>query len=330
MNSKFRVVITDHRFPNIDVQKRVFERIGAELITGQAKSEKELIAIAKDADGILTAHSKITGTVIDALTRCKVIVRYGVGVDSIDVPAATRKGIMVSNVPDYCVDEVADHALALILCLARKVVFSARRVQKGEWGFGNLKPLKRLQGQTIGIVGLGRIGRTLARKAIPVGFKIIVYDPYIPASKSEEGGMKFASLETILKDSDIISLHAPLTSETKGMIDKKAFALMKPTVNIVNVSRGPLINEPDLIEALRSGRIAGAGLDVLNEEPPDPANPLLGMEQVIVTSHTAFYSDESMLDLQEKAAEKVADVLSGKVPDPLVNREVLSNARKGA
>jgi D-3-phosphoglycerate dehydrogenase len=323
MSSKYKVVITDHRFPSIDIQRKVLSEIDAELVVGQAKTEQELIELAKDAHGILNARSKITETVINALACCKVMVRYGVGVDTIDIPAATRKGIMVSNVLDYCIDEVADHALALILCLTRKVTFSSRRVQAGEWSIANLKPLKRLSQQTIGLVGIGRIGRALAQKATPIGFKLIAYDPYVSGGEAEKDGVRFVSLESLLREADIVSLHTPLTTETKGMIGKKEISMMKPTAYIVNVSRGPLIDEAALISALEEQHIAGAGLDVMGQEPPDPDNPLLKMEQVIVTSHTAFYSDEALEELQEKAAQKVVAVLSGQIPDPLVNPEVL-------
>jgi len=307
----------------VDIQREVLSRIGAELVVGQAQTEEEIIAIAKDAHGILNARSKITEKVIQALTACKIMVRYGVGVDTIDIAAATRKGIMVSNVLDYCVDEVSDHALALMLALTRKVVFSARRVRAGEWTIGNLKPLRRLSGQTLGIVGFGRIGRELARKANPIGFNILVYDPYVDEKSLAHSGFKRVSFEELLKRSDIISLHSPLTPETKGMIAKPQIDMMKTNAYIVNVSRGPLIDEEALIAALKAGRIAGAGLDVMADEPPRPDNSLLKMDQVIVTSHTAFYSDEAIQELQKKAAEKVAAALSGHIPDPLVNPEVL-------
>ena len=323
MSSKFKVVITDHRFSSVAIQETVLAEVGAELVVGQAKTEDEIIEIARDADGILVARSTITAKIIHALERCKVMVRYGVGVDNIDIPAATQKGIMVSNVLDYCVEEVADHALALILSLARKVVFSARRVQAGEWNITNLKPIKRLSGQTTGVVGYGRIGRLLAKKASAVGFKVIAYDPFVGKIGSEDDGVPFVSLETILRESDFISLHTPLSTETQGMIGEENIRLMKPTAAIVNVSRGALIDENALIRALKEKRLAGAGLDVLVKEAADLSHPLQTMEEVIVTSHTAFYSEEAIEELQQKAAQKVVSALSGQLPDPLVNPEVL-------
>ena len=323
MGSKFKVVITDHRFASVDIQRRVLAEIGAELVEGQAKTDDEIIAIARDADGILNARSKITAKAIEALERCKIMVRYGVGVDTIDIPAATRKGIMVSNVVDYCMDEVSDHAFALLLTLARKVVFSARRVRAGEWSINNLKPLKRLAGQTVGVVGFGRIGQALGRKAAAVGFKVLAYDPFVAGEGEEKEGVKFVSLEQLLKASDFVSLHTPLTAETEKMIGREQLELMKPTACLINTSRGPLIDEAALVAALNENRLAGAGLDVLIEEPVRPDHPLLKMEQVVVTSHTAFYSEEAIEELQQKAAQKVADALTGRIPDPLVNPEVL-------
>jgi D-3-phosphoglycerate dehydrogenase len=323
MGADFEVVISDHRFPDITIQERVLSKIGAHLVVGQAKTEDEIIQLAKGAHAILNARAKITEKVINALERCKVIVRYGVGVDTVDVKAATRKGIMVSNVLDYCVDEVADHAFALILCLARKIVLSARKVRKGEWNIADLRPIKRLNRQVIGVIGFGRIGRAFAKKAIPVGFKIIAYDPYLHNEGEKEDGVTFVAFESLLKQSDYITLHLPLTGETRGMIGRQQMELMKPTTFVVNVSRGHLIDEEALVQALEEKRIAGAGLDVLVEEPPKSNNPLLKMDQVIVTSHAAFYSDEAIQELQQKAAERVVTALSGGIPEPLVNPQVL-------
>jgi D-3-phosphoglycerate dehydrogenase len=328
MGSKLKVVITDHRFANIEIQQKVLSEIEAQLVVGQAKSEDEIIEISRDAHGILVARSNISAKIIHALENCKVMVRYGVGVDNIDVPAATQKGIMVSNVLDYCVDEVADHALALILSLARKIVFSARRVQAGEWTIQNLKPLKRLCGQTVGVVGYGRIGKLLAKKASAVGFKVLAHDPFVGAAGSEADAVTFVPLETILRESDFVSLHTPLTEDTAGMIAKKQLDRMKDSACLVNVSRGALVDEAALIAALEENRIAGAGLDVLVEESANPDHPLQKMEQVIVTSHTAFYSEEAIQDLQRKAAQKVVTALSGQIPEPLVNPEVLKIIQK--
>ncbi len=323
MSTTYKVLITDHRFPDISIQQEIISRFGAELIVGQANNEDDLVNLAKDAHGILNAQAKITARVIDALQNCKIIVRYGVGVDTVDIPAATRKGIMVANVTDYCVDEVSDHALALLLSLSRKVVLSARKVRAEKWGLAELKPIRRLKDQVIGLIGYGRIGSALARKAKPIGFRVIAYDPYVAKPGEEWDGIMFLSLESVLKESDYVSVHAPLTSETRGMIGERELNIMKPSAFLINVSRGPLIDEDALIKALQDKRIAGAGLDVMCKEPPESDNPLLHMDEVVVTSHVAFYSEEAQQELQRKAAQKLVRALSGEVPDSIVNAEVL-------
>lgn len=322
MNSKFKVVITDHRFPNIDSEHQVLSEVGAEIIVSEAKNDEELIELVKDADGILNARLKINPKVIESMERCKVMVRYGIGVDTIDIESATKKGIMVCNVPDYCIDEVANHALTLILCLGRKIMLSSRQVLAGEWSIASLKPLKRFTEQTIGIVGFGRIGRNLANKAKHLGFKIIAFDPYVGENILADG-VQMVSLEKLIRESDYISLHAPLVSENKGMIGKKQLDIMKKDAYLINVSRGPLIDESALIEALENKKIAGVGLDVLVNEPPRRDNPLLKLGNVLITPHSAWYSDEAITELQLKAAKTVAAVLSGDIPNSVLNKEVI-------
>jgi len=323
MCNQYKVVITDSRFSSFETEQKILAEIGAELVVGQAKTEEEIIELARDAHGVLNTRAKITDKVIESLENCKVITRYGIGVDTIDMDAATRKGIMVCNVPDFCVDEVASHALTLSLCLIRKVALSAYRVREGEWSVTSLYPIRRISGLTLGIVGFGHIGKNLANKAKCLGFKVMVFDPYISDEDAKKEGVILDSLEVILKESDIISLHAPLTKNTKGIIGKEQFKLIKPTAYLVNVSRGPIVDEEALIEALQEGHIAGAGLDVLMEEPPSMDNPLLKMENVIITAHSAWYSQEAIDELQYKAAQNVAMALSGKIPKALLNHEVL-------
>jgi len=323
MCNQFKVVITDSRFSSFKTERKILTEIGAELVVGQAKTEEEIIELARDAHGILNTRAKITAKVINSLENCKVITRYGIGVDTVDMDAATRKGIMVCNVPDFCIDEVANHALTLSLCLLRKVVLSARLVRGGEWSVTSLNPIRRISRLTLGIIGFGHIGKNLASKAKHLGFKVMVFDPYISDEDAKKEGVILDSLEVILKESDIISLHVPLTKNTKGIIGKEQFKLMKPTAYIVNVSRGSLVDEEALIEALQEGQIAGAGLDVLVKEPPDIDNPLLKMENVIVTPHSAYYSQEALEELQHKAAQNVVIALSGKIPKALLNNEVL-------
>lgn len=323
MSNTYKVLITDHRFPDVSIQKEIISRFGAELIVGHVNKENDIIKLAKDVHGILNARAKITGRVINSLRNCKIIVRYGVGVDTVDIPAATRKGIMVANVTDFCIDEVSDHALALLLSLSRKVVLSARKVRAQKWDLAELKPIRRLKDQVIGLIGYGRIGSALARKAKPIGFRVIAYDPYIAKAGEEKDGVMFLSLDSVLKESDYVSVHAPLTSETRGMIGENELNIMKPSAFLINVSRGPLIDEDALIKALQDKCIAGAGLDVMCQEPPEPDNPLLQIDEVVVTSHVAFYSEEAQQELQQKAAQNLVTALSGEVPDSIVNPEVL-------
>ena len=313
---RFKVVLTDGRMPHYDYEREILAGVDAELVFsgipfGKRDDEALKRAVA-DADALLVSQAQITREIIDSMDHCKIIVRYGIGTDTLDIPAATKKGILVANVVDNCVSEVADTALTLILCLARKTVLSARQVRQGMWGVGALKPIHRISSTVLGILGCGRIGRDIARKASAVGFKVIGCDPYLPEEAARQAGIHLVSWEELLSTSDIVTLHMPLSEETAGMIDRSVLGRMKPGAAIVNVSRGALICEPDLIEALQSGHIGGAGLDVTCREPIEPDNPLLAMDNVIVTAHTAWYSNESNDDLQKKAAQTVADALTGK------------------
>ncbi|MFS8514741.1 MAG: C-terminal binding protein, partial [Planifilum fulgidum] len=288
---------------------------------------EEVIAACRDADAILNQYAPLGRRVVEALNRCRVIVRYGVGVNTIDLAAATEKGICVANVPDYCLDEVSDHALALLLNLARRITAADRLVKRGEWDFKRAAPVRRLRGQTVGLVGFGNIPRVLAAKLKPLGFRLIAHDPYVPRSVAEERGVTLVSLDRLCREADIVSVHAPLTAETRGMIGREQLRSMKPRAYLINTSRGPVVDEGALLEALREGWIAGAALDVVEEEPIRPDHPLLSMEQVILTPHMAWYSEEAMEELRTKAAEAVREVLQhGRYPRYLVNREVMEPA----
>jgi D-3-phosphoglycerate dehydrogenase len=309
MNKK--VVIVDHRFPNVELETQVLSKIGVVPIDAKIQSDEEFLAVAGDADAIIVRAYPITEKLISKLTKCKVIVRYGVGVENIDVQAATRYGIYVANVPDYCTEEVAGFAFTLIMCLARKVIPSAQIGRSLNWTIKPLSPIRRVRGQTLGIVGFGRIGRALARMALPFGFKIITYDPYGPQDVVQSAGAVKVEIEELLSSSDFISFHAPLSKETEGIIGAREFARMKTGVYLVNVARGGLFDEAELAAAIKEGKVAGAALDVLTEEPPRADNPLLGLDNVIVTPHVAWLSEEARHDLQSFAAEEVVRVLSG-------------------
>ncbi len=322
--SRYRVVVTDSVFPSLDPAIEVLRQVGAEVTLAPAPTPEGILSVARQADGLLVTYARVTGDLIRQLVKCRIIARFGIGVDNVDVAAATERGIVVTNVPDYCVDEVSDHALALMLALVRKVCQANALVQSGTWDLQPLTPIPRLRGKTLGLIGFGKIPRALAPKAQALGLHVLAFDPYVPAEAMAEHGVEKVDLEALLRRSDIISVHAPLTPQTHHMLDRERLRLVKPGVVIVNTARGPLIDEAALVEALDEGRVAAAALDVLESEPPPEGHSLLGRENVIITPHMAFYSEESLVELQTKAAQEVARVLSGERPRYPVNPEVLS------
>lgn len=318
-----RVVITDCDHGSIAEEIEVFASIGVQPLLARVTAEDEVIDLCRDAEGVITQYAVMSRRVMEGLPRCKAIARYGVGVDTIDLKAATDLGIIVCNVPDYCPDEVADHAVALILSLVRKTALFDRRVKSGRWDFRLGAPIHRLQGKTLGLVGCGKIGLKVAGRIRSFGVKVTAFDPYL---KDTEGQVTLTDLDTVLK-SDIISIHCPLNESTRHLISEEAFGKMERTPLLINTSRGPIVDEQALIRALEAGRISGAGLDVLEKEPPDPGHPFLSMENVILTPHTGYYSQESISELKRRVAENVRHVLVGEMPESPVNREVLGKTR---
>lgn len=320
--SNWKVVVTDFEYEHLRPEQEVLDRIGVELIRAQCKTEDDVIRAAKDADGLINQYAPITRRVIEQLDHCKVISRYGIGVDTIDLAAATEKGIVIGNVTDYCVDEVSDHAMALILACARKVVTLNQAVKKGNWDYKVGVPIYRLRGRVLGLVGFGKIPQQVALKGQAFGMKVMAYDPYFPKQTAQEMGVELMDLGDLCEQADFISVHAPLMESTRGLMGKEQFDRMKKEAFIVNTARGPVIDEQALIDALQAGKIAGAGLDVVEQEPISAGNPLLQMDQVIINPHVAWYSEESQNELKRKVAENVADVLSGYWPSYLANKEV--------
>ncbi|MBE3113451.1 MAG: C-terminal binding protein [Actinobacteria bacterium] len=319
-DKKFKIVITDCDHPSVEIEKKILSEIEPELILETCRTEEDVIAVAADADGIINQYAPITRRVIESLKRCKVIARYGVGVDNIDVEAATEHNIIVANVPDYCVDEVSTHTIALMLACARGITLLDRKIRDKKWDFTLAKPLFRTQGKTLGLFGLGRIAKMVAQKASGFGFRIIAYDPYV---SKDDGGIKLVELSQLLTDSDFISIHAPLTDETKYAFGKNELKRMKKTAFLINTSRGPLVNEKALYVALKEKWIAGAALDVMEKEPPDWENLLLKLDNLIITPHISFYSEESYVELKTKVAESVRSVLKGELPRAMVNPQVI-------
>ncbi len=308
------VAVADSPFPSLDPVEKVLRPLGARLSVSASSAASDILAVARDADALLVCYAKLSGELIRELTRCKVIGRTGLGVDNIDLAAARERKIVVTYVPDYCMDEVSDHAMALMLALARKVPFANSLVQGGRWEMAAVAPIHRLRGQTLGLVGFGNIPRALAPKATAFGLRVLAYDPFVAPDVFASVGVEGVGFDTLLASSDFVSVHAPLTPQTRGLLNAGALAKMKPGAFIINTARGPLIDEKALIAALDSGRLGGAALDVLETEPPPKDSPLIGRPNVVLTPHTAFYSVEALEELQTKCATDAARVLSGQPP----------------
>lgn len=312
--SNFKVVVSDQVFPTVDLERELLSAIDAELVVASGGIE-EVLAEAADADGILNTYLPWDAAAIERLGPCKIIARYGIGVDNVDLAAAAARGIVVTNVPDYSVEEVATHALALILALVRKVGIADAKVRGGEWGLEGLRPIRRLSTMTFGLVGMGRIGRKIAAPLQALGAEVIAFDPYLSPAPDLP---PLVGLDELLARADLVSLHLPLTPETRGIIGTGALRRMKPGAILVNTSRGPLVELEPVLAALEGGRLGGAGLDVFDTEPLDPAR-IEGAPNLIATPHMAYYSEEALQESQRKAATQVIKVLTGEPPDYRVN-----------
>jgi D-3-phosphoglycerate dehydrogenase len=305
------IAVTDTVFPSLDPAKTALARLNPTYRMSKSVNADDIVAVAKDADAVLVTYAKLTRDVLMRLTRCRAIGRFGLGVDNIDLPTAKEKGIAVNYVPDYCIREVSDHAMALLLALIRKIPLSNKLVQSGRWEMPAVVPIRRIEGTVLGLIGFGHIPRLVAPKAQAFGMRVISYDPFAKPDVFKAAGVEGVDLDTLLKTSDYVSVHAPLLPATRGMLNAAAFSKMKKGAYVVNTARGPLIDEPDLIAALDSGQVGGAGLDVVAAEPLAKDSPLLGRDNVIISPHTAFYSIEALNELQTKCATDVARVLSG-------------------
>lgn len=314
----YKVLITDFAWTELDLERKILATCGAELIVAAAHDVATLRDAARDVDAILTCWAPLPAEVIDAAQRCRVIARLGIGLDNIDVACATARRIAVTNVPDYCLEEVAEHALALLLALARKVAFYHLAAKQGRYDLRAELPIHRVAGQTLGLVGYGNIGHTVARKAQAFGLRVI-------ANTRRETNLDSATwrpLDELLAESDFVSLHLPLTDTSRHLIDAVRLARMKPTACLINTSRGGLVDHPALAEAISAGKLAGAALDVHEPEPPDLSQAPWNHPHVIVTPHAAFASEESLVELRQRASQSVVDVLTGRKPQNLVNSDV--------
>ena len=316
----FKVIVTDDRYGSYTEETAVLKEIGATVEVHNLGDETETARVLRDADGILVNLHPLPASVIQELQKCRVISRYGVGYDNVSVEAATAKGIWVARVPDYCLEDVSDQALALLLGCVRKVAFKDRRIREGAWNLQREQPSYRIAGKILGLVGYGAIARTLHRKLSGFGLgRVLVFDPYLDPKKIEENGAESVNLRALLKNSDYVSIHAPLSEETRGLIGSRELSLMKRTAILVNTSRGPLIEEKAVAEALADGKITAAGLDVFETEPLPADSPLRQLDNVILSDHAGWYSEESVAELKTKAAQNVLEVLKGGKPTYPVN-----------
>ena len=312
------VVITDSTYPDADLEREVLEAIDAEVITADAQSPEAVIESARGADALLNQETELTRAVFEALDDLQAVARYGVGVDNIDVEAATDHGVSVLNVPSYCEDEVATHALSLLLALVRNVPSYDQQVKNGGWDWTSGRPINRLTGKTLGFVAFGSIPRQLAEKAAGFDLEYIAYDPYQSRSELADAGVEKVDFEELLERADVVSIHAPLTDETHHLFDESAIGRLEDDALLINVARGPVVDEEALATALRNGELGGAGLDVMPTEPPE-SSPLFDLDNAVLTPHVAWYSEESIVDLRTKAARALVKVLQGERPPSTVN-----------
>lgn len=326
----WKIAVTDATFSPLDIEQEVLAPLGGELMAAQCRTEAEVAALVAEADAVLTQFAPVRAAAIAAMRRCRVIVRYGIGVDNVDLEAAAAKRIPVCNVPDYCIDEVADHTLALILALTRQIVPGHLLVRQGGWGLaGPLEQLKALKYMTIGLIAFGRIGREVAARLQPFKGKILVHDPAIDPAVIRQAGCTPASLEEVLATSDLISLHCPSTPQTRGLIDAAAIHRMKKGALLVNAGRGDLVVTDDLVAALRDGHLAGAALDVTHPEPLPKDHPLRTLDNVVISSHLASATVQAVRHLRTQAAGIVAKALRGEPLPNVVNGIALPAMAKG-
>lgn len=320
--AKYKVVITDHEYEDVENEKKALSELDVELVDLQCRDRESILKAAKDADALIIQYAKMPGELVEQLDKCKVIARYATGFDGIDLEVCTEKGIYVCNVSDYCREEVSTYALSLLLEMATRVGKHNEWTHSGNW-YGMPGKQHSLKNQVIGVVSFGRIARSYIDKIKPLCDNIWVYDAYVADDAILQYGAVPKTLEEIYAGADYISLHCPLTAETHHLIDRKALTAMKKSAVLINVARGAVVSEKDLVWALENGEIAGAALDVLEQEPPEKDNPLFKFDNVIISPHSAWYSEESQAVLQRTPAEDVARVLKGEMPLNLVNRELL-------
>ena len=320
--AKWKVVITDREFENIDIEREILAKVDAEVIEYQVKDEKDVMKVVEDCDAVIMQYANLSKSVIDKMKNCKIISKYAIGLDRIDIDAATEKNICVAHVRDYCIDEVSTHAVGLILNSTRKISLLNNITKTAVWDYKVAKPIYNLRGLTLGFNSFGKIAQMVASKMTPFGMELIAYDPFVPEEIAEACGVRLVDFDELVTKSDVLSTHVPDMPKTRGMFNKKVFEAMKQTSFLINTGRGPVINEEDLIWALNENEISGAALDVTDPEPVQSGNPLLEMDNVVITPHAAYYSEDSQRSLQRLTAENVAQRLSGFAPRYFANPEL--------
>lgn len=320
----FKAVLVEHGYSSVEPEREIIKSAGGELIDCDQLPLEDAWAQCETADAVMVRRAAVTPAMIARLRRCKILLRYGVGVDNIDLPAATRHGIIVGHVPVYCQDEVSTHAIALMLACVRRIVPTHEKMRAGGWDLHRSDPVYRLAGQTIGLVGFGTLAQAVARKLQGWDVRLVATDPYVSPETASLLNVTLLPFERLLAQSDVVSLHVPLVRETNHLIDTRSLALMKRGANLINTSRGPVVDATALLDALDSGGIAGAALDVFEEEPLAQDSPLRQHPRVVLTDHMAWYSEESQIELQRRAAREVVRACTGQLPEAIANPEVLS------
>lgn len=322
--ARFTVLVTDYAWPDLDLERRILAGEDARLVAAPDDHPSTLADLASGADAILTCWSQVPREVLSAARGCRIVARFGIGLDNIDLACCDELGIPVTNVPDYCTEEVAEHTLALLLALARRIAMFHEQTKRGVYDRQAVAPMQRLSGRTLSVIGWGNIGRLVGRRAACLGLKVLAVNR---SPRAAAPGVAFCDLDTALAEGDYVSLHVPLTADTERLMDASRLARMKPTACLINTARGGLVDHEALSDLLRRDRLAGAALDVQDPEPPDLTRPPWNDPRVIVTPHAAFLSEQSLVELRTRAARQVAARLRGEVPENVVNPHVLREDR---
>ncbi len=322
------VVIAYNEFADTALEAEILQAVEATVVHARGLETPEQLEAARQADALMVSTQRVSANLLAGMARCRIVSRVGTGLDAIDIPAATERGIWVTYVPDYAVDEVSTHAITLLLAQARRLPRILDTTRRGVWDSRIARPFPRLKGQTLGLLGFGRIAQATAVKGRGLGLEVIAHDPYVEPQAIEAAGVRAVDAETLWREADFISLHTPLTDGTRQLVNAQVLRQMKPTAFLINTARGPLVDEPALLQAVRSGQIAGAALDVLTVEPPSPDNPLLHEEKILITPHYAWYSEAANHDVRIRGAEEVVHVLRGERPRCPVN-EISKHPREG-